>query len=102
MGFRRPKGRQIGSSNNPATAFTLSSSDFTGTVTKVIVNSSTASGGTAKLKVYVNNVQWGSEISLTTSATDYTFTGSGSGEIKIDYTNTTKAFYIKSISVTTE
>lgn len=101
-GFNETKGHQIGSKNNPATAFTLSSSDFTGTVTKVIVNSSTASGGTAKLKVYVNNVQWGSEISLTASATDYTFTGSGSGEIKIDYTNTAAAFYIKSLSVTTE
>lgn len=101
-GFDATKGHQIGSKNNPATAFTLSSSDFTGTVTKVIVNSSTASGGTAKLKVYVNNVQWGSEISLTASATDYTFTGSGSGEIKIDYTNTAAAFYIKSLSVTTE
>lgn len=101
-GFDATKGHQIGSKKNPATAFTLSSSDFTGTVTKVIVNSSTASGGTAKLKVYVNNVQWGSEISLTASATDYTFTGSGSGEIKIDYTNTAAAFYIKSLSVTTE
>jgi hypothetical protein len=102
-GFESARGLQIGSKNKAATAFTLSSSDFAGTVTKIIVNSAIASGGTAKFTVSVGGSQWGLETSPTTTATDYEFTGSESGEIEISYTNTTqKAFYIKSISVTTE
>jgi hypothetical protein len=101
--FNTTKGIQIGSFTNTCQAFTLSSTDFTGTITKIVVNSSIPDKGNAKFKVYVNNVQWGAEISLTTTATDYTFTGSGSGEIKISYTNTAyKEFFIKSLSVMTE
>lgn len=101
--FDSNKGIKIGGGTSYCQAFTLSSTDFTGTINKIIVNSSTDSGGNAKFKVYVNNVQWGAETSLTSTATNYEFTGSGSGEIKISYTNTAyKSFYIKSLSVMTE
>ena len=40
------------------------------------------------------------QTALTTTATDYTGEGASSGEIVISFTNTAKAFYIKSISVT--
>ena len=103
FGFDSNKGIKIGSGTYPCQAFTLLSSDFTGTITKIIVNSSIPTGGNAKFKVYVNNVQWGAETSPSTSAADYTFTGSGSGQIKISYTNTAyKEFYIKSLTVITE
>ena len=71
---------------------------------KVVVNTSGASSIAAKLKVTVNGVQYGDEISLTTSATDYTFnapdSGMQAGEIVFTYTQTSsKAIYIKSIAI---
>ena len=93
------KGVQLGSGSKPAKSFTLSTNAISGTITKIVVNASMASGGDAKLSVNVGGVAYGSEVSLVTAATDYTFTGSGNGEIKILMSNTTKAMYIKSIRV---
>ena len=79
-----------------------SSSSFAG-VTKIIVNTSGASSINATLTVTVGGTQIGSQIKLTTTATDYTFTSDTplTGEVVLTYTQTSsKAIYIKSISVT--
>ena len=96
------KGLQIGSGNNPCKEFALKTSGFEGTITEVVVNTSTASSGTAKLSISVGGTSYLSNKALTTTATNYTATGDASGELVISYTNTAKAFYIKSITVTYE
>ena len=95
------KGYQFGSSKQSCKTLTLSTSGIEGTITKIVVNTSGASSINASLTVSVGGIQYGSSTKLTTSATDYTFTGSASGEIKLSYTQTSsKALYIKSIAVT--
>jgi hypothetical protein len=97
------KGLQMGKSKEPATSIVLSSSAFEGKVTKVTLNTSGASGVDTDLSVTVGGVLLSpANVRLTTTATDYTFTGEASGEIVITWTNKGKAIYIKSLSVVTE
>ena len=97
------KGYQFGSGSNPCKTLTLSTSGIEGTITKIVVNTSGASSVNASFTVSVGGTQYGGSTKLTASATDYTFTGSASGEIKFSYTQTSsKAIYIKSIAVTYE
>ena len=93
------KGIQIGTGSNPTTNFSLSTNGISGTITKVTVNSSVASGGDATMTVSVGGTQWGETTALVTDATDYPFTGEATGEVKISYAATQKAFYIKSITI---
>jgi hypothetical protein len=97
------KGVQIGSSKKPQTnGWTISTEDISGTITSVKVNAST--GGSAKLSVKVGDTDYklgtNTNVSLTSSATDYEFTGSASGKIAITMKASSKAMYIKSITVT--
>ena len=95
------KGIQIGTSKAPCTSYTFTTSHFADyMVTNITVNASTASDGTAKMQVSVGGVDYIAQTALTTSATDYTGAGSSSGDVVISFTNTAKAFYIKSISIT--
>ncbi len=99
------KGVQIGSKADPSREATLTSDSFT-SVKSIKLNLSTASQATATVKVYVGDTLVGKETTLTTTATDYTFTldAAATGEIKIVLTQpeTSKALYIKSIDVTVE
>ena len=99
-GYDGSKGQQLGSASAPYKSATLTSTSFSN-VKKIVVNASTASSATATLVVKVNGVQVGSQ-KLTATATEYTFDGgSNTGAIELSYTQTTsKALYIKSISVT--
>ena len=100
-GYDGTKGQQLGSGNKPYKSLTLSTSGIEGTISKIVINTSGASSVKANLAVSVGGTQFGDEISLTTTATEYTFQGSASGEILFSYTQTTsKAIYIKSITVT--
>ena len=102
-GYEATKGQQFGSGSAPYKTLTLSTSGISGTITKIIINTSGAKDVNASFTVSVGGTQWGNSTKLTTTATDYTFTGSKSGEIKFSYTQTSsKALYIKSISVTYE
>ena len=102
-GYDGTKGQQFGSGSAPYKTLTLSTSGISGTITKIIINTSGASSVNASFTVSVGGTQYGNSTKLTTSATAYTFTGSNSGEIKFSYTQTSsKALYIKSISVTYE
>ena len=96
------KGVQIGKSKDAATEVVLSTTGIAGTVKSIKVNTSGASGTDAKLNVTVGGAAFGSEVVLTTTATDYTLTGSASGEIVLKWTCTAKAIYIKSIEIVTE
>ena len=92
------KGIQLGSGSAPAKDFTLSAI-IPGEIQSITVNASTAKSATANLKVTVGDTEFINS-ALTTSATDYTGTGAASGEIKINFTQTTsKALYIKAITV---
>lgn len=94
------RGFQIGSSKKPSKDFTFSTTGIAGKITSITVNASTASSASATLTVKVNGTQYGDTKTLTTTATDYTFTGSETGKIEISYAQSTqKALYIKSITV---
>lgn len=93
------KGIQLGSSSKPATSYSLTTSAFAGyKVTSVTVNSSTASGGDAKLTISVGDAT-SEEYALTKTATDYTFECDAQGDIVIAWNCTTKAYYVRSITV---
>ena len=96
------RGLQMGKSKQPASSITLSTEGFTGTVKKIVVNTSGASNTDATLVVKVGDVEFGTSVNMTTASTEYTFEGSESGKIELKWTLTTAAVYIKSISVYTE
>ena len=95
------RGLQIGKKGYPATSIVFSSTGFPGVIKEVKVNAATASGATATIAVTVGGVSYGEAKSLTTTANDYTFTGSASGEVVITLSqpSTTAALYIKSIDI---
>ena len=102
--FDNTKGIHYGTSNGQVTYIKLSTSKISGTVTEVVVNASTASGVTASVSVTIGGNAYGGDAqSLTTSATNYTFEGSASGDILVTVTKPSKAakaIYVKSIAVT--
>lgn len=99
------KGIQIGSSTNYCTSFVLATESYSGLVKSIEINGSIAKSGKAVLSVKVNGValkyNGAEKVSLTTTATDYSFTTDTpiSGKIEITITNTAKAFYLKSIVI---
>ena len=97
------KGQQFGSAKKPYKSLSLSTNGIDGTINKIVINTSGASSVNASFTVSVGGTQYGSSTKITTTATDYTFEGSASGEIVLSYTQTSsKAIYIKSITVTYE
>ena len=96
------KGVHYGTGKKAVSYLTLSTSDISGTITQIKVNASGASGTSAKINVTVGGSAFDSEKSISATATDYTLTGSASGEIIVSITQTsaTKALYCKSIAVT--
>ena len=102
LGYDGTKGQQLGSSKAPYESLTLTSDEFTG-VTQIIINTSGASSIVGTLKVTVGGNDIGKAITLTQTATAYTFKSDEplTGEIALTYSQTSsKAIYIKSISVT--
>lgn len=96
------RGFQIGSGTvgKSSPDFTFSTTGIPGTIKSITVNASTAKSASATLTVKVHDTQYGDAKTLTTTATDYTFTGSETGKIEISYAQSTeKALYIKSITV---
>lgn len=105
FGYDATKGQQFGSGSSPCAELSLSTTAIEGTVTSVKVNTSGASSVAADFKVKVGGTYFtcnGNEsVNLTKTATDYTFTGSNSGEIRLEWAQTSsKALYVKSIEVT--
>lgn len=94
------KGIQIGSKNSPCTSYTLSTSGFTGcTIRSITVNSSIAASGDATMTMTIGS-QTSEAYKLTTSDAAYTFDcDDTTGEIKISWTASQRAYYIKSITI---
>ena len=103
-GYDATKGQQFGSGSKPYKELIVSTSAYSGGVQKIVINTSGASSTNAKLTVTVGGVAYGSQVSLTSTATSYTFNapaaGMQAGDIVLKYTQTSsKAIYIKSITI---
>ena len=102
------KGSQIGSGSNPASTVVLTGTNVPGTIKSVKVNTAMASGGTISVGVSVGGTTFkcsnSETAALATSSADYDFTGSGSGDVVITWNqpSTSKAIYIKSVTITYE
>ena len=104
FGYDNTKGQQFGKGANPFTSLTITTDEIPGTITSITVNTSGAAQINATFKVKVGNTyltSGGEEtISLTSTATSYTFTGSAEGVISLEWAQTSsKAIYFKSIEV---
>jgi len=102
FGYDATKGQQFGSKATPAKALSLTTTGITGTISSVKVNTSGASNVAGAVSVAVGGAAFTSgTTTLTSTATDYTFTGSASGNVVISWTQTSsKALYVKSIEIT--
>ncbi|MBR1846224.1 MAG: hypothetical protein IJ787_00730 [Bacilli bacterium] len=100
--FDGTKGIHYGTGSAAVSYLRLTTSGIAGTITGITVNASGASGTSAKLNVTVGGSAFGTEKSLTSTATDHTVTGSASGTIVVSLTQSSakKALYCKSIEVT--
>lgn len=101
-------GMKIGSNSKAPNSMTLSSdaNGIPGTISSVKVTAKARSGALPHLTVTVGGTKFtcgGAEfVEIASSATEYEFTGSGSGSIVIEYehTGSTKgAFYVKKLEV---
>ncbi len=102
-GYDSNKGEQFGSSSKPAKNLVLSTTDIPGTISSIKVNTSGGSKINATLEVKVGETTFGEKYTLTTTATEKEFTGSASGAVSLNFTQTSsKAIYIKSIEITTD
>lgn len=103
--FDNTKGIHYGTNKANVQYVNLSTSGIEGTIKQIVVNASTASGVTAYCDVTVGGNAFGEQKTLSTDATDYTFTGSATGDIVVSIhkpASATKALYCKSIVVTYE
>ena len=101
-GYDGTKGQQLGSGGAPYKSMTLSTAEYQGGVETIKINTSGAKSIAANFTVSVGGKQIGNATTLTTSATEYTFTSTEllTGDIVITYTQTSsKAIYIKSIKI---
>ncbi len=103
--FDPTKGIHYGTNSAAVQYVNLSTSGIEGTIKQIVVNASTASGVTAYCDVTVGGNAFGEQKTLSTDATDYTFTGSATGDIVVSIhkaSSANKALYCKSIVVTYE
>ena len=100
-GYDATKGQQIGSSGNPASSMSLSTSGISGTITAVKITTSGAASVVANVSVTVAGSAYGGAVqAISATSTEYTFSGSASGAISINWTNSSsKALYFKKIEV---
>lgn len=101
--FDSTRGIHYGTSKADVSYLNLTTSGITGTISKIVVNASGASKTTATVNVTVGGNAFGGDAQpIASSAADYTFTGSASGEIVVNVSQdkTNKALYVKSIAVT--
>ena len=107
FGYDGTKGQQVGSGSDPATSISLTTSGFASAtkITAVKISTSGASSVNAKVGVKVGSTSYTcnsstNPVAITTTNTQYTFTGSSTGNITISWTQTSsKALYFKTIEV---
>ena len=106
-GYQASYGWQLGAGpksgkDRGCRAFSISTSDITGTITKIEVEAGSYNGN-SKINVTVGGSAFGTQNQATYSGqgtSKSTFTGSASGGIVISATDAVRAFYLKSITVT--
>jgi len=101
-GYDATKGQQFGSASSPANPLSMTTSGISGTISSIKVTTSGASSIIGTVTVSVGGISFSpASITLTATSTDYTFTGSNSGNILINWAQTSsKALYLKAIEVT--
>ena len=94
-------GWQLGSGNSPCTAFSFSTSDILGNITQIQTVTGSASASSS-ISVTVGGEAFGEPQSTGNSntVTTQTFTGSASGTIVVSASESSGAFYFKSVTVT--
>lgn len=97
-GTKTNKGIQLASQKKNATDVTFSTTNISGTITSVKVNSSVATDGKAIISVKVGGTSWGTQTNTATTATSFDFTGTGNGEISIELKNQVKKPYTSNLS----
>lgn len=104
--FDSNRGVHYGTSSKAVSYIKIRTNEIDGTIAKVVVNTSGASGTSAVVSVAVDGTAFEiygdkTSASIISTASDYTFTGSASGTILVSITQTsnTKAIYCKSIIV---
>ena len=103
FGYEASKGQQFGSGSAVSRDMTLTTSGISGTISSVVVYASTANSATANINCTVGGNSFGVQAqSMTNSNKPYTFSGSASGSVVINLKqpSTSKALYIKQISIT--
>ena len=105
-GYDGTKGQQVGSGNSPAKSMTLTTSGFASAtkITAVRISTSGASSINGTVSVKVGSAAYTSggstTKSLTSTNTEYEFTGSSTGDVMISWSQTSsKAIYFKEIEV---
>lgn len=100
IGWSAQKGIQIGSKETVNPTYQLSTQALAGCkITSVTVNSSIAASSDAKLTISVGD-KTSEEFTLKTGNAAYTFNCDGAtGDIKINWTATQRAYYVKSITI---
>ena len=98
--YNPENGQQFCSNNTKPEKISLSTSEISGTITSVKVNTSGNKKVTAKLSVTVGGKSFGDEKTISATPTDYEFTGNASGEIVINWKSINRGIYLKSIEVT--
>ena len=95
---------QIGSKKSPVRSFTMTSSAISGTISSIVVTTHGASdiGATVSITVGGNSFGGTAQALTSTNGNTHTFNGSASGTIIISWSqpSTSKAMYVKGISVT--
>ena len=104
--YDNTKGIHYGTGSAAVSYLKIQTDEIAGTIAKVVVNTSGASGTSAVVSVAVDGTAFEiygdkTSASIISTASDYTFTGSASGTILVSITQTsaTKAIYCKSIIV---
>lgn len=100
--YNTTKGQQLCSNSTHPDNIYLYTTDIKGTISSVIINTSGNSKVTAKVGISVNGKEFGEAKKISATATEYEFTGSGTGKISINWTEINKGIYIKSIDITYE
>lgn len=94
------RGQQFGISSNPMATLSLSTDGIVGSIKSIKVATSGASDVEATFQVHVGGVPYGETVNLTSTSTEYEFTGNASGKIEFLWNNSSKkALYIRKIEV---
>lgn len=101
VAYSAANGWQLGSKNSPCTAFSISTSGISGTITKVQVELGSYNASSS-VCVTVGGADFGTQnqTSGNGSVTTLTFNGSASGAIVVSASESTRAMYFKSVTVT--